>query len=449
MTITTTLARQLTEIVGAQHVLADPADCAAYAVQGVVPRLVVAPGSSLELAEVLALAFATNAAVIPWGGGTSQSLGQRPVRADLVLRTTRLNRVLAYEPADLTISVEAGMPMAELYATLARNNQMLPVDVACPAQATVGGVLATARDGPRCLGYGTLRDLLIGIQVVEATGRISKAGGMVVKNVSGFDMMKLYLGSLGSLAVIASANFKLIPRPRAAATVWCRFATPTAAFALADAIHASQLHPVAVEYLSGWSDSDLFESGATNGLGGGAGSGLAILAEGLPAAVERHIRDLKQMAEQTGAQDIAVFHADDHTAFWTQIADLPQTAVLQPGELVLRLSCLPGDLVQAVCVATALTERHSLKLRVDARALSGVAYLRLHTADSATGNFALQACYRALSRSWPHLTILAAPTELQAGLPIWGQPPAGLDLMQRIKQEFDPQDILNPGRFVV
>ncbi|MCU0491177.1 MAG: FAD-binding oxidoreductase [Chloroflexaceae bacterium] len=433
---TNQLLRHLNESVGAEHVTDEPTACAPFSVGGVAPALVVAPDSIAELAQVLAAAHAAQALVVPWGGGTKQRMGGRLAQAAtplLVVRTQRLSRIVEYEPADLTISVEAGISMAGLAATLAEHNQMLPVDVALPAHATLGGVLATAADGPRRLGYGTMRDLLIGIQVVEATGRVSKAGGMVVKNVSGFDMMKLYLGSFGSLAIIASANFKLIPRPRAAATVLCSFPTLEAAFGLADAIQQSQLNPVAVEFLSG-----LNETAAD-------ACQLAVLAEGLPAAVERHVRDVSQMAEKVGAVEVQTLRFDDHAAFWQRINDLPQVAELAPGEMVLRLTCLPAEMGSTLANAASLASRGGLKLLTDARALSGVAYLRL----AGSGWQPLQDYYNALVARWPNLAVLAAPADAPASLAGWGRDPAGLALMQQIKREFDPQGRLNPGRFVV
>ncbi|NTU80614.1 MAG: FAD-binding oxidoreductase, partial [Chloroflexales bacterium] len=275
-----TLQRQLAEVVGAPN-LSEDTDL--FAIGGRAPALAVAPGSVEELAQAVAACHAARVAVVPWGGGTRQSWGRPPAAERfVVIRTTRLGRVLVYEPDDLTISVEAGMTLAALDEALAANGQMLPLDGPRPERSTIGGILATAADGPRRLGYGTARDLLIGAQVVEATGRVSKAGGMVVKNVSGFDMMKLYLGSMGTLAIIVSANFKLLPRPRAAGSVSCLFRRPEGALALAERVAASQLTPAAVEYHEGW---------ALDGSGAPVVS-LEVRAEGLPAAVERHLRDL-------------------------------------------------------------------------------------------------------------------------------------------------------------
>lgn len=440
------LARQFTEIVGPEHVQEDAQHCAPFAVRGRIPTIVVAPASVEQMAQVLAAAHAAQAAVLPYGGGTRQSLGRVPSRHDVVLRTGRLNRIIEHEPDDLTIAVEAGITMADLAGHLARHNQMLPIDVALPRRSTLGGVIATAADGPRRLAYGTLRDLMIGIRVVEATGRVSKAGGMVVKNVSGFDMMKLYLGSLGSLAVIASANFKLIPRPRAAATVCCSFTSPAAAFELAEQIHNSRLTPAAVEFIQ-HDDYDLSSLPDTIGEILRPPCLLAVCAEGLPAAVQRHIRDIALMAETAGAREVRELDGHSHVAFWAAIADLPQAADAPDDELLLRLSCLPGTLPAALHAAVDHARRADMALLIDARALNGVAYLRLRhpTADHA----ALARWHTTMLADWPDLTVLAGPAQLLDHIEVWGPVAAGQPLMARIRQEFDSTGILNPGRFVV
>ncbi|MCS6842196.1 MAG: FAD-binding oxidoreductase, partial [Roseiflexus sp.] len=246
----TDLINTLRSVLPPDSVQDDDASLTAFSVQGIRPQCVVAPATLGELQTVMRVAAEQRAALVPWGGGTQQWIGAPPARLDLVVRTTRLDRVLAHTPDDLTISVEAGMTLGALRAHLKRHGQMLALDPPLPDRATIGGLIATAADGPRRLGYGTLRDVLIGIAVVEVGGRLSRGGGMVVKNVSGFDMMKLYLGSFGTLAVIASANFKLLPLPRAAGTIVCRFAEPKQAFAALDELDGTQLAPVAAEYLN-------------------------------------------------------------------------------------------------------------------------------------------------------------------------------------------------------
>src|SRR5687767_7320772 len=222
-------------------------------IDGVVASEFIVPANAQEAAEALATAADLGRAVAPVGGGTALKLGNPPERVDCVLSTERLAGIIDYEPTDLVLSVGAGAWFGDVQAVLAEHGQRLPLDPPGGADATIGGLIATGRWGPLRYSAGTLRDLLIGIAVAHPSGTVSKAGGMVVKNVSGYDMPRLYLGSLGTLGVVVSANFKVLPRPRAEATVIASYDEPAQAFSAASALHNGR-EPIAaleVAFLDG------------------------------------------------------------------------------------------------------------------------------------------------------------------------------------------------------
>jgi glycolate oxidase FAD binding subunit len=207
------IAAELAAIAGDAHVCADSTRLASFAIDGIEPAASVSPGSEEEVAAVLRLANERNWIVVPAGGFTQQTIGATPERVDVILRTERLSQVMHYDPADLTLGVGAGMSMAEIDSLLAARGQMLPIDAAQPHRATIGGIMATAAHGPLRHGYGSVRDYCIGVRFVTGEGLIAKGGGRVVKNVAGYDLMKLMIGSHGTLGVIVSANFKVVGGP--------------------------------------------------------------------------------------------------------------------------------------------------------------------------------------------------------------------------------------------
>ena len=211
--MTASWIEQLTDLVGPAGVAGAEA-LPGYAIDGQTPRAAVQPADRAAVSSVMEWAAAQDAAVAPRGGGTMSGLGNVPARLDLALDLRKCSRVLDFQPDDLTVTVEAGMTLDVLHAALAQGRKYLPLEAPHPARATIGGILSTNFTGPRRFAYGLPRDWLIGIAVVSPGGGESKAGGRVVKNVTGYDLNKLYTGALGTLGVIVEASFKLTPVPR-------------------------------------------------------------------------------------------------------------------------------------------------------------------------------------------------------------------------------------------
>ncbi|NJK80775.1 MAG: FAD-binding protein [Chloroflexaceae bacterium] len=427
------LGSELESAIGSDQVLSG-GEANAYAVQGMAPAYVAFPATIEELSQVMAICHQAGASVVAWGGGTQQNRGTLSSAPDVVLVTRRLNRVIKYDPSDLTIGVEAGVTLAELQTLLAENKQMLPFDAPLSEHATIGGLVATGHNGPR-RGYGTLRDLLLGLTIVEVDGTIMHTGGQVVKNVSGYDLVKLMHGSYGTLGIIAAVRLKTLPRPLSESTLLTTFATRDGAMQMLKAVQRTQLTPTAVVYLDG-------NALQTAGLDGG--SALLIRAEGIGNACVRHTRELTTMAEQHLSSTARSLQGDEINTLWDTITDLTATHTVQGDTALLRLAVLPGELATALDQIEERAQVYGIKYNVHAHALHGVIYIR---AEATTD--ALHALHRDLLGRWRHCHVLASDPTRKEGMAIWGVTPEGIILMQALKQAFDPANKLNPGRYIV
>ena len=223
-------------------------------IDGVTPRLIIEPHTPEAAAASLAWATDQHLSVVIRGAGTKIGWGRPPQTVDVILSTRHMNRVLAHRAGDLTVAVEAGAVLGDLNRALAAHGQMLPLDPLSGDRATIGGLLAANESGPHRHRFGTPRDLVIGVQLATADGRLAKAGGQVVKNVAGYDLSKLVSGSFGGLAAIVSATFKLSPAPSASGTVMIAALDSAAVARIAAAMAASQLEPVAFELHAQWNE---------------------------------------------------------------------------------------------------------------------------------------------------------------------------------------------------
>lgn len=411
----------------------------AFSLGSASPKRVLRPNDPNELAALLAQCNREQCAVVAWGGGTLQHLGNPPAHYDAVLQTTNLNQVVEYAYDDLTVTVQAGMTLAHIERTLAEHGQFLPIDVPHPEQATIGGVLATGSNGPLRLRYGPARDFMIGNRFATVDGHIIKAGSKVVKNVAGYELHKVQVGAFGTLGVLTEATFKVFPKPTAEISLWASFDQLSAACAAVPKLWNMPTPPLAIE-LFNLETLRALESPATGAWHIAAHFG------GLEPSMKA-ARDMSvQIAQANGASAAAAL--DDAVTFWRTIADLPATLrESSPNALLLRVSVPPKELLPILQNLFALADTQKLAPpRILAHAAIATIYCSLEGEPNALR--ALVSQLRAqLHDRHAHLFIESAPASLK-NLDVWDEVGATFRLMQSLKHKFDPNNILNPGRFV-
>lgn len=446
------LVKTLEGIVGGAHIRAD-GEARRYAVDGVAPAAVAFPGSVEEVSAVLAACSKAGAAVVPWGGGTSMGLGAVPPRVDVVLGLSRLNQVIDHEPADMTSTVQAGMVLKEYQAYLGRHRQFLALDPPAADRATIGGILAANASGPRRIRYGTARDLLIGERMVHADGTVTKGGAKVVKNVTGYDMNKLYIGSLGTLGVIVEATFRLYPLPPAERTWVAPFPTTAKAREAIARILDSPLVPSAVELLN---EAAAAEVGRRSGLTPGPGAAvLAVAVASVPEAVEAQLRTAQGMGREAGGGEGQVLDGEAHDRFWAAVRDFDAGPGAADGAaaVTLKASVLIAKVADAAWQGESVAAKQGLRLAVVSEAGTGIVRYHLRAEGTGADRFARLAEAVAALRAFAaeaagSLVVLQAPPQVKAAVDVWGSVGDTLPLMRGLKEQFDPGRILNPGRFV-
>ncbi len=411
----------------------------AYAIDGVAPLAVAFPSTVEEVSRTVRLAAGKGVGVTPYGGGVMMSLGNPPPAPGVVMVTRSLSRVVEYEPADLTVTVEAGVALAELQGRLAEEGQFLPLEAPCPERATVGGVLATAHSGPLSFAYGMPRDWLIGVKVVNANGAVTKGGGKVVKNVTGYDMNKLYTGSLGTLGVIVEAAFKVAPKPPAARTLVAGFRHLADALERASALLRSGVGPNAAIVVNGAASARL-------GLEPG-GCRLLALFQGRQGIVDSRVGRAWAAVKEGGGRRADALSSDDGFRTWQRLTDLPWAGA-EPPSLSVRFSLLPSKTAALALALDSLEVppfTHGLVADVGMGAVRSLWWggqgvpISVETVRRVTG------IAESFGSRW---VIEGRPAEVARELDVWGPVPAAMDIMRRVKAALDPERTLNPGRFV-
>jgi glycolate oxidase FAD binding subunit len=426
------LHEALADIAGREHCLRDAGALARHAIDGVIPSMVVRPVSADQVSRVVALCAAERLAMAPRGAGTSTALGNPPRRLDLVLDLGRMRAVREYVPEDMVATVEAGAALDQLAAHFAPHRQALTLDPPGGAARSVGGVLATHASGPLRFRYGTGRDLLLGARFVQADGTLTWGGAKVVKSVTGYDVPKLLVGSLGTLGVLVEATLRLQPMPPASRSWRLGFPSREAAGAFLAALLDSALQPDRAALLDG---AALRRAGlAVDAIG------LLLSISSAAEAVEQQGQALARLAAGHGGRSDQV-----PDAAWARLGGVVD------GPLLVRAIGEPRRLLDWVGEAQAAAARAGVEAMLLAQPGHGVLQLCIRDgfdAGRVVGDLVMP-LRRALEAEGGSLVVERGPIEIKVQCDVWGSiQPEILAIMTRLKTEFDPAGLLNPGRFV-
>ncbi len=402
---------------------------------GSLPSCIVYPRTQEQLAAVLTTAYTNNWHVLPCGSGSKLSWGGLAKGIDVVVSTERINQLIEHAVGDLTVTVEAGMKFSDLQALLANSRQFLALDPTAPESATMGGIVATGDTGSLRQRYGSVRDQLLGITFVRADGQIAKAGGRVVKNVAGYDLMKLFTGSYGTLGAISQVTFRLYPLQETSATVVLTGQAEGVSQA-ADILRGSGLTPV---------QADLLSTKLASSLGLGKALGLIARFQSISESVKEQSNRVLELGQKLGL-DGAIYVDGDEANLWERLQQRIHSRV-QESIITCKIGVLPtaavGILSQVefglIHISSGLgllqleDKSQVLEMRDELRSAKGDAYGGLRLRTQAYSGF---------------LTILEAPVGVKEQVDVWGYTGNGLALMRSIKEQFDSKNILSPGRFV-
>ncbi len=451
MVRTDNLVSKLKEIVGETNIITDPDKRKAFGLGGKAPKAAVSPGTIDEVSRIVAFAHEEGAAIIPRGNGTKMGIGGVPRRMDIVLSTTRLNRMTDKDCDNLTLTAGGGITLTELQKDLAMEGRgyFLPLDPPFSEKATLGGIVATNSSGPKRLLYGSSRDLIIGLKAVFPNGDVVVSGGKTVKNVSGYDMCKLLIGSFGTLGIICEVTFKLLPLPEKKATVSASFGKLEEADGFVREILSSQLTPASVETLNAMALDQLKRSMPLPLSGSYL---VAIGLEGVVEGVERQIWELGERAKKRGALRVDALDSRQEVPFWIGLRDFSNGR--NPALISLKSNFLiskQGEMIGSY-------ERMAEELGVDCALIchsgSGVLYAYLFPGKlggrSKTDAIAelIRKLTAAAVKNEGNLVVESAPLIIKKKVDVWGEARSDFRIMRRIKEEVDPKGILNPGRFV-
>ena len=422
-----------------------------WTIDGVEPLEVVSPSSEDQLSREVARANADRVAIFARGGGTRIDLGGIPSRPGMVVDMAGIDEVVAHNYSDLTATFQAGVTMRHVSETLSHHGQLIAIDPPLPGRATVGGTLAAGVSGPLKWHFGHPRDTVIGMKVVQPDGQVTKSGGQVVKNVSGYDMSRLHVGGLGTLGIILEASFKLTPVPMYEKTVLSAYRCVEDVQAAALGIFNSHVMPLAMT---------AFDASTARRIGMEPAQGrwhLTVRLGGRSRTLDRQVDDVTNICRQADAQEMEPVEGGRAERLWESIRDFGWDTESAP-LLAIHVSALPSDLPKTASAVDRL-RTPTLDPAIVAQPGFGTIDIFWHTSSptplmregSGEGEETqslISQFQTAVASIGGSTLVQRCPTEVKSDIDVWGDEPPGIETMRRLKKQYDPNNIMNPGRFV-
>jgi FAD/FMN-containing dehydrogenase len=447
------LIPRLNEIIGEDHVIQDPDKLKAYTLDGKKPKVVVSPKTINEISKVIAYANQQHLTIIPRGNGTKMGMGGIPKKIDIILSTDRLNRITDSDCENLTLSAEGGITLSEVQKSLAKvgKGYFLPLDPPFTDKATLGGIVATNSNGPKRLLYGTARDLIIGTKAVFPNGDIVVSGGKTVKNVSGYDMCKLLIGSYGTLGILCEMTLKLLPLPEKEATLSLSFAKLEEADGFARQVRSSQLIPSSIEILNAIAVKNMKYSISMPPNGNYL---VAIGLDGVAESIDRQISEMSEMSKKHGVLEAVTLDSEKHQAFWIALRDFYNGLIqIYPNLISLKSNFLISKSGEMLGSYEKITSEFGMDCAFICHSGNGILYSyilaeknlrsKIESFVELIGKLTSEAV-----KNEGNLVVESSPLLIKKKVDVWGQSRSDYLVVRRLKEQIDPAGILNIGRFV-